>query len=170
MFVNRPNRIFATASNMVLVQRGFVRISTKLALNITGTTSLTLLPTNLKIFHGREDKLHELVHLLLQDPARVVILGPVRIGKTILAMAALDHPDVSARYPEHHFVSCESPMSHDDLVLIIVSHLGLAPSRNSSKHILRHFGCTPSICCSITSKPVGNPVTHEVKLRNSCPS
>ncbi|KAJ7692999.1 P-loop containing nucleoside triphosphate hydrolase protein [Mycena rosella] len=103
------------------------------------TTSLLLLPATPKIFYGRDGELHKLIHLLLQDPARVAILGPGGIGKTSLALAALHHPDVSARYINRHFVSCESAASPDELVSSIVSHLGLEPSRNAPKHIFRHF-------------------------------
>ncbi|KAJ7488074.1 hypothetical protein FB451DRAFT_1226362 [Mycena latifolia] len=109
------------------------------------TTSLLLLPASPKIFHGRDEELHQLVTLLLQDPSRIAILGPGGIGKTSLAIAALHHPDVSARYTRH-FISCESATSHEELVSIISSHLGLEPARNASKRLLRHFlGCPPSV-------------------------
>ncbi|KAF8188897.1 P-loop containing nucleoside triphosphate hydrolase protein, partial [Mycena galopus ATCC 62051] len=103
-------------------------------------------PPNPKIFHGRDDQLNELVHLLIQNPARAAILGPGGIGKTSLATAAIHHPKVDSKYTHRYFISCESAATHDDLVSIIVSHLGLEPSRNPSKSLLRHFSqCPPSI-------------------------
>ncbi|KAJ7503644.1 hypothetical protein B0H11DRAFT_1983671 [Mycena galericulata] len=108
------------------------------------TTSLVLLPASPKIFYGRNDELKQLVHLLVQDSARAAILGPGGIGKTSLATAALHHPDVSARYTSRHFVSCESVANRDDLVSMIVSGVGLEPSRNASKHLLRHFAQSPA--------------------------
>ncbi|KAJ7163516.1 P-loop containing nucleoside triphosphate hydrolase protein, partial [Mycena crocata] len=107
------------------------------------TTSLLMLPAKPKIFHGREAELQELVHLLLQTPARGVILGPGGIGKTSLGTAALHHPDIDANYTLRHFVSCESAASYDDLVSSIVSHLGLAGSGKASKRLLRHLSESP---------------------------
>ncbi|KAK7039773.1 NB-ARC domain-containing protein [Favolaschia claudopus] len=103
------------------------------------TTSLLLLPPIPKIFHGRDAELDALVRLLLQDSARVTILGPGGIGKTSLATTALHHPEVSAKYPHQYFVSCESANNHDSLLSTIASHVGVTPSRNPAKQILRHF-------------------------------
>ncbi|KAJ7036095.1 hypothetical protein C8F04DRAFT_1096173 [Mycena alexandri] len=108
------------------------------------TTSILLLPASPKIFHGRNDELKQLVHLLVQDPARAAVLGPGGIGKTSLATAALHHPDISARYTNRYFVSCESVANGDGLVSMIVSSVGLEPSRNASKHLLRHFSQSPA--------------------------
>ncbi|KAK7044326.1 NB-ARC domain-containing protein [Favolaschia claudopus] len=110
-----------------------------LATMMNSTTSLLLLPPIPKIFHGRDAELHALVQLLLQDSARVTILGPGGIGKTSLATTALHHPEVSAKYPHQYFVSCESANTHDALLSTIASHLGVTPSRNPTKQILRHF-------------------------------
>ncbi|KAJ7765307.1 hypothetical protein B0H16DRAFT_416054 [Mycena metata] len=107
------------------------------------TTSLVLLPPTPKIFHGRESELDELVELLLQSPARVTILGPGGIGKTSLAVTALHRSEIVARYTERYFVSCESAATHEDLVAIIASHVGVAPTRNTSKQILNHLSNSP---------------------------
>ncbi|KAJ7513033.1 hypothetical protein B0H11DRAFT_1698077, partial [Mycena galericulata] len=73
-------------------------------------------------------------------------IGPGGIGKTSLATAALHHPNVSAKYVHRHFISCESAANHDDLISIVVSHIGLKPSGNASKRLFRHFSdCPPSI-------------------------
>ncbi|KAJ6511020.1 hypothetical protein C8R45DRAFT_1068855 [Mycena sanguinolenta] len=107
------------------------------------TSSLVLIPASPKIFHGRNGELEQLVHLLIQNPARAAILGPGGIGKTSLATATLHHPDVSARYTNRHFVSCESVANREDLVSMIISSIGLEHSRNASKHLLRHFSQSP---------------------------
>ncbi|KAJ7723883.1 P-loop containing nucleoside triphosphate hydrolase protein [Mycena metata] len=107
------------------------------------TASIGLLPASPKIFHGRSDELKQLVHLLVQDPARVAIFGPGGIGKTSLALAAVHHPDISTRYTDRHFVSCESVANGDGLLSMIASSVGLEPSRNASKQLLRHFSQSP---------------------------
>ncbi|KAJ7810065.1 hypothetical protein B0H14DRAFT_2607578 [Mycena olivaceomarginata] len=78
--------------------------------------SLSLLPAHPKIFHSRESELKDLIDSLLCDPVCVAILGPGRIGKTTLAMAALHHPAIMEKYNLKHFISCESASTCDDLV------------------------------------------------------
>ncbi|KAJ7245905.1 hypothetical protein B0H12DRAFT_1220652, partial [Mycena haematopus] len=133
-----------TGKSEVMQSDAVSKISKSLFSLGNSTTSLVLLPASPKIFHGRNDELKQLVHLLVQDTARVAILGPGGIGKTSLATAALHHPDVSARYTSRHFVSCESVANRDDLVSMIVSTVGLETSRNASKHLLRHFSQSPA--------------------------
>jgi tetratricopeptide (TPR) repeat protein len=108
--------------------------------------SLSLLPAHPKIFHGRESELKDLIDALLHDPARVAILGPGGMGKTTLAMAALHHPAIWEKYNLKHFISCESASTCGDLVASIGLHLGLEPSRQLSKAIVRHLGqCGPCL-------------------------
>ena len=76
---------------------------------------------------------------LLTSSARIAILGTGGIGKTTLAVAALHHPSVVDRYSHRHFVSCESVSNCRGLVAVIGSHLGLEPSSQLTKAILRHF-------------------------------
>ncbi|KAJ7460651.1 P-loop containing nucleoside triphosphate hydrolase protein [Mycena latifolia] len=110
------------------------------------SSALSILPASPKIFHGREAELQDVVATLLVNPARAAILGTGGMGKTTLAVAALHHPDVMDKYAHHHFISCESASSRGDLVAIIGSHLGLEPSSQLSKAILRHFAeCPPSL-------------------------
>ncbi|KAJ7635190.1 P-loop containing nucleoside triphosphate hydrolase protein [Roridomyces roridus] len=103
------------------------------------TTSFDLLPGKPKIFYGREEELQELVQLLLQRPARVAVLGPGGIGKTSLATAALHHPNVCAKYAQLFFISCESIANREDLIASLASHVGLPPTRNPLKAVLRRL-------------------------------
>ncbi|KAJ7928345.1 hypothetical protein B0H13DRAFT_2311624 [Mycena leptocephala] len=108
--------------------------------------SLSLLPAHPKIFHGLESELKDLIDALLHGPARVAILGPGGMGKTTLAMAALHHPAIWEKYNLKHFISCESASTCGDLVASIGLHLGLEPSRQLSKAIVRHLGqCGPCL-------------------------
>ncbi|KAJ7754714.1 P-loop containing nucleoside triphosphate hydrolase protein [Mycena olivaceomarginata] len=112
----------------------------------TSSGSLSLLPASPKVFHGRDSELKDLINSLLVDPARVVILGPGGIGKTTLAMAALHNLQVMEKYVLRHFISCESTSNRSELVINIGSHLGLEPSPDLSKAIVRHFGqCGPCL-------------------------
>ncbi|KAJ7452939.1 hypothetical protein FB451DRAFT_676643 [Mycena latifolia] len=101
--------------------------------------SLSLLPASPKIFHGRDSELNELIASLLTESPRVAVLGPGGMGKTTLAMAALHHAATVEKYNFRHFISSESANTSVELVSIIGAHLGLEPSRQLSKAIVRHF-------------------------------
>lgn len=84
--------------------------------------------------------------VLLEDAARVAILGPGGMGKTSLALTVLHYPLVTEKYNHRHFISCESANTTSDLVSTIGSHLGLEPSNQLSQAIIRHFTeCGPSL-------------------------
>ncbi|KAJ7471075.1 hypothetical protein FB451DRAFT_1559550 [Mycena latifolia] len=103
------------------------------------SSALSLLPSSPKIFHGRESELAKVVSTLLCDPARGAILGAGGIGKTTLATAALHHPTIIEKYAHRHFISCESANNSVDLVAIVGSYLGIEPSRQLAKAIVRHL-------------------------------
>ncbi|KAJ6549613.1 P-loop containing nucleoside triphosphate hydrolase protein [Mycena vulgaris] len=107
-------------------------------------TSLSMLPPAPQIFYGRESELDEVLSMLKQDRARMVILGMGGMGKTTLATAALNHPDVIAKFPARYFVSCHSTASRDDLVSSIVAQLNLERGSNSVKKVLQHFTRGPA--------------------------
>ncbi|KAJ7132133.1 hypothetical protein C8R44DRAFT_730849 [Mycena epipterygia] len=110
------------------------------------SSALSILPASPKIFHGREPELQVIATTLLANPARAAILGTGGMGKTTLSIAALHHPGIMNKYTPQYFVSCESASSCADLVAIIESYLGLDPSSQLSKAIVRRFSeCTPSI-------------------------
>ncbi|KAK7030065.1 CTLH domain-containing protein [Favolaschia claudopus] len=112
------------------------------------SNSFVMLPPSPKIFHGREAELKTLLTTLLapSEPAHVAILGPGGMGKTALALATVHHPDVMAKYPERHFVSCESATSYAELLVSLGLHLGPEPSWQSPKAILNYFGaCGPCL-------------------------
>jgi hypothetical protein len=68
------------------------------------------------------------------------------MGKTALALAALHHPAIMAKYNLRHFISCESASTSADLMTIIGLHLGLEPSSQLSKIIVQHLEqCPPCL-------------------------
>ncbi|KAJ7471083.1 hypothetical protein FB451DRAFT_1559557 [Mycena latifolia] len=103
------------------------------------SSALSLLPSSPKIFHGRESELASVISTLLCDPARGAVLGAGGMGKTTLATAALHHPTIIEKYAHRHFISCESANNSVDLVSIVGSHLGIEPSRQLAKAIVRHL-------------------------------
>jgi KaiC/GvpD/RAD55 family RecA-like ATPase len=75
----------------------------------------------------------------MQGGARVAIIGGGGMGKTTLALAALHHEDVEGKYPQRHFVSCESANSSEELISIVGSYLQLPQSKQLLKAIYGYF-------------------------------
>ncbi|KAJ7275685.1 hypothetical protein C8J57DRAFT_1466432 [Mycena rebaudengoi] len=101
--------------------------------------SFSLLPASPKIFHGREAELQDVVNVLLQNSARVAILGTGGMGKTSLATAALHNPQVEAKYSQRYFVRCHSSPTCRELVATIADHIGLEKGSNMAKRIAHYF-------------------------------
>ncbi|KAJ6600281.1 P-loop containing nucleoside triphosphate hydrolase protein [Mycena vulgaris] len=116
-----------------------------LSSSYNSSTSISMLPSEPKIFHGREAELAEILKLFMQETPRIAILGAGGMGKTSLARAVLHHPTVTGKYAQHRFfVACDSTSSKDELVTLIGAHLGLKPSKNLAKGILHHFTTNPA--------------------------
>lgn len=99
-----------------------------------------MLPSEPKIFHGRESELSEILKLFMQETPRIAILGPGGMGKTSLARAVLHHSEIVARYEQHRFfVTCDSTSTKTELVALVGAHLGLEPGKDLTKPIIRHL-------------------------------
>ncbi|KAJ7260990.1 P-loop containing nucleoside triphosphate hydrolase protein [Mycena rebaudengoi] len=105
--------------------------------------SFSLLPASPKIFHGRESELKDVVNVLLQNSARVAILGTGGMGKTSLATAALHNPQVEAKYSHRYFVPCHSSPTCTELAATIATHIGLEKGSNMAKKIAHYFAHAP---------------------------
>ncbi|KAJ6779253.1 P-loop containing nucleoside triphosphate hydrolase protein [Mycena vulgaris] len=104
-----------------------------------------MLPSEPKIFHGRESELSDILKLFMQETPRIAILGAGGMGKTSLARAVLHHPTITVKYAQHRlFIACDSTSSTDELVTLIGAHLGLKPKKNLAKVILHHFATNPA--------------------------
>ncbi|KAJ6579729.1 hypothetical protein DFH09DRAFT_1446218 [Mycena vulgaris] len=89
------------------------------------SNSISMLPSEPKIFYGRESELSVLFNQVTQETPRIAILGAGGMGKTSLARAVLHHPT-------------------DELVIQIGAHLGLKPKKDLATMILHHFTTNPA--------------------------
>ncbi|KAJ7813298.1 P-loop containing nucleoside triphosphate hydrolase protein [Mycena olivaceomarginata] len=108
------------------------------------STSISMLPPEPKIFHGRESELSDIIHLFKNGIPRIAILGAGGMGKTSLAQAVLHHPDIISRYAQNRFfVACTSATTKLELVNLIGAHLGLRPSKDLTQAVLQHLSSNP---------------------------
>lgn len=96
-----------------------------------------MIPSQPKIFHGRDSELQEIAKMLQYQSPRIAILGPGGMGKTSLARAVLHHPDVISKYEHRFFVSCESAITAIDLVASIGAYLNLKPGSDLTQPVIR---------------------------------
>ncbi|KAJ7888616.1 hypothetical protein B0H14DRAFT_1192585 [Mycena olivaceomarginata] len=101
------------------------------------STSFSMLPSQPKIFHGRNSELAQILQMFQQESPRVAILGPGGIGKTSLARAVLHHPDVTRKYEHRFFVSCEAAITAMDVATCIAASLDLKPARDLTRPVIQ---------------------------------
>ncbi|KAJ7808313.1 hypothetical protein B0H14DRAFT_2525281 [Mycena olivaceomarginata] len=114
------------------------------ASTVSSSNSISMLPSEPKIFHGRDSELLDILHLFNTGIPRIAILGAGGMGKTSLARAVLHHPDITARYVQNRFfVACNSATTKVELANLIGSHLGLKPGKDLTQAVLQHFSNNP---------------------------
>ncbi|KAJ7115472.1 hypothetical protein C8R44DRAFT_740048 [Mycena epipterygia] len=83
------------------------------------SNSLSMLPSEPKIFHGRESEVSDIPKLFSQESPRIAILGAGGMGKTSRARAVLHHHEIAARYEQQHvFVACDTVSTQVELVTL----------------------------------------------------
>ncbi|KAJ7476647.1 P-loop containing nucleoside triphosphate hydrolase protein, partial [Mycena latifolia] len=102
------------------------------------------LPSLPQIFHGRDSEVHDVVTSLLQEEARVIILGAGGVGKTSLARTSMHHDDVLAKFADRYFVSCDSSQTVEDLMVAVASALRLELPGKLSQKIIKFLSATQS--------------------------
>ncbi|KAJ6592223.1 P-loop containing nucleoside triphosphate hydrolase protein [Mycena vulgaris] len=124
----------------------FAQTNRVISSSYNSSTSISMLPSEPEIFHGRESELSDILKLFMQETPRIAILGAGGMGKTSLARAVLHHSTVTTKYAQHRFfVACDSTSSKDELITLIGAHLGLKPKKDLAKVILHHF--STSLAC-----------------------
>ncbi|KAJ7936113.1 P-loop containing nucleoside triphosphate hydrolase protein [Mycena leptocephala] len=104
-----------------------------------------MLPSEPKIFHGREAELEDILNLLSQETPRIAILGAGGMGKTTLARAVLHHPKVTDIYGQHRFfVTSDSASTKTELAALIAAHLGVKPGKDATKPVVQYFSSNPA--------------------------
>ncbi|KAJ7795746.1 P-loop containing nucleoside triphosphate hydrolase protein, partial [Mycena leptocephala] len=105
---------------------------------------ISMLPSEPKIFHGRQSEISEILHLFGQGTPRIAILGAGGMGKTSLARAIVHHRETTGRYEQHRFfVACDSAATQIELAALIGAHLGLKPGKDLTQPVIQHFSTGP---------------------------
>ncbi|KAJ7094822.1 P-loop containing nucleoside triphosphate hydrolase protein [Mycena epipterygia] len=134
--------------NIVEMQKGTERIHKELLEAIStssdvtisdSSNSISMLPAQPKILHGRESELKHIVEILHEESARIAILGAGGMGKTSLAKAALHHPDIVSKYQNRFFVASDSATTSIELAALMGLHLGLKHGKDLTKPVVHYF-------------------------------
>jgi hypothetical protein len=108
------------------------------------SNSLSLLPSEPKIFYGREPELTAILQSFAQETPRIAIVGAGGMGKTSLSRAVLHHPDITARYEQHRFfVACDTVSSSLELAGLIGAHIGLNLGNDLTGPVVQYFSSNP---------------------------
>ncbi|KAJ7828646.1 hypothetical protein B0H13DRAFT_1916969 [Mycena leptocephala] len=127
--------------NQVMTVR---QISQVFSSSHNSSTSIAMLPSEPKIFYGRESELADILNLFSQGTPRIAILGAGGMGKTTLARVVVHHTEVAAKYKQHRFfVGCDSAANKVELAAHIGAHLGLKPGNDLTRPVLHYFSSSP---------------------------
>jgi Cdc6-like AAA superfamily ATPase len=99
-----------------------------------------MLPSQPKIFHGRDSELSNILQLFSQGTPKIAILGAGGMGKTSLARAVIHHAEIAQRYNQQRFfVACDSAATQVELAALIGAHVGLKPGKDLTHPVIQYF-------------------------------
>ncbi|KAJ7766942.1 hypothetical protein B0H14DRAFT_2307463, partial [Mycena olivaceomarginata] len=90
-------------------------------------------------FHGRDSELNTIVNIFSTISPRIAILGGAGMGKTSLARAVLHHPAIMDKHQQRFFVAAESATNSIELASQVGLAIGLKPSKDITKAVIRYF-------------------------------
>ncbi|KAJ7019271.1 hypothetical protein C8F04DRAFT_1323917, partial [Mycena alexandri] len=121
-----------------------LQISKMYSGSYTSSNSISMLPVEPKIFHGRNSQLADILRLFRQGTPRIAILGAGGMGKTSLARIVVHHEEIATKYQGNRFfVTCDTASSKPELAGLIGAHLGLKPGKDLTQAVLQHFSSSP---------------------------
>jgi Cdc6-like AAA superfamily ATPase len=104
------------------------------------SNSISMLPSEPKIFHGRNSELSDILQLFSRGTPRIAILGAGGMGKTSLARTIIHHTEVTERYNrQRFFVACDSAATQVELAALIGAHVGLKPGKDLTHPVIQYF-------------------------------
>ncbi|KAJ7022844.1 P-loop containing nucleoside triphosphate hydrolase protein, partial [Mycena alexandri] len=108
------------------------------------SNSISMLPAEPKIFHGRDSELADILTLFRRGSPRIAILGAGGMGKTSLARTVVHHEEVTTKYHGNRFfVTCDTASTKPELTGLIGAHLGMKPGEDLTRAVLQHFSSSP---------------------------
>ncbi|KAJ7779590.1 P-loop containing nucleoside triphosphate hydrolase protein [Mycena metata] len=130
------------------------------------SNSISMLPAEPKIFHGRDSELAEILKLFKQGTPRIAILGAGGMGKTSLARTVVHHEEVTSKYHGNRFfVTCDTASSKTELAGLIGAHLGMKPGKDLTQAVLHHFSDgLPSLLILDNLETVWEPVESRKEI------
>ncbi|KAJ7744845.1 hypothetical protein B0H16DRAFT_1422376, partial [Mycena metata] len=119
-------------------------ISKMYSSSYTSSNSISMLPAEPKIFHGRESELADILEHFRQDTARIAILGAGGMGKTSLAQTVLHYHEIIIKYQENRlFVACDTASNKVELAGLVGAHLGMKPGKDLTQAVIYHLSDGP---------------------------